>query len=222
MLAIRLPRAARSSASARRAASGCRRVPSRPSPTNSRSSPCFSESLPPVRVPYQVPSGVPGYPGGGTVLLMASALATSVAPLVGRSPCLAAPFTLALSAGAHRIDWDLLTGTAGADEERPLTDRGAGSEPALAFKSVATEKWPLAPSLALALCPPDHAGPRQSRGSKARNGCAVGTGEKPFACSMCSYRASRVSDLRVHERTHTGEKPFACTMCSYRASKASN
>ena len=151
---------------------------------------------------------------------MASALATSVAPLVGRSPCLAAPFTLALSAGAHRIDLDLLTGTAGADEERPLTDRGAGSEPALAFKSVATEKWPLAPSLALALCPPDHAGPRQSRGSKARNGCAVGTGEKPFACSMCSYRASNASGLRRHERTHTGEKPFACSMCDYRASQA--
>ena len=46
------------------------------------------------------------------------------------------------------------------------------------------------------------------------------TGEKPFACSMCSYRASRKSHLRVHERTHTGEKPFACSVCSYRCNGA--
>ena len=48
------------------------------------------------------------------------------------------------------------------------------------------------------------------------------TGEKPFACSTCSYRTSHASHLRVHERTHTGEKPFACSMCEFRTSNAGN
>ena len=45
------------------------------------------------------------------------------------------------------------------------------------------------------------------------------TGEKPFACTVCEYRAAFKSSLTNHMRTHTGEKPFACTKCEYRAAQ---
>ena len=43
------------------------------------------------------------------------------------------------------------------------------------------------------------------------------TGEKPYACDKCTYRAAQKSDLKRHMRTHTGEKPYACDKCTYRA-----
>jgi len=48
------------------------------------------------------------------------------------------------------------------------------------------------------------------------------TGEKPYACSICSYRAAEKGSLTTHMRTHTGEKPYACSICSYRAARKSN
>ena len=43
------------------------------------------------------------------------------------------------------------------------------------------------------------------------------TGEKPFACPHCDYRAGLKQSLDNHMRIHTGEKPFACPHCDYRA-----
>lgn len=46
---------------------------------------------------------------------------------------------------------------------------------------------------------------------------AVDSGDKPFRCSLCSYRTSIKSNLHRHIRIHTGEKPFTCPMCPYRS-----
>ena len=43
------------------------------------------------------------------------------------------------------------------------------------------------------------------------------TGEKPFACPHCDYRATQKPNLDTHMRIHTGEKPFACPHCDYRS-----
>ena len=43
------------------------------------------------------------------------------------------------------------------------------------------------------------------------------TGQKPFACTLCDYRAAVKSHLTRHMKSHTGQKPFACTLCNYRA-----
>ncbi len=48
------------------------------------------------------------------------------------------------------------------------------------------------------------------------------TGEKPFVCNECDFRADHVSALRRHERSHTGEKPFACDKCEYRCAQISH
>uniref|UniRef100_A0A8C6M7N3 C2H2-type domain-containing protein n=1 Tax=Nothobranchius furzeri TaxID=105023 RepID=A0A8C6M7N3_NOTFU len=40
----------------------------------------------------------------------------------------------------------------------------------------------------------------------------VHTGQKPFACELCTHKAS----LNTHMKVHTGQKPFACELCGYR------
>ena len=45
------------------------------------------------------------------------------------------------------------------------------------------------------------------------------TGEKPFACPQCDYRAAKKPTLDTHMRIHIGEKPFACPHCDYRAAQ---
>jgi KRAB domain-containing zinc finger protein len=41
----------------------------------------------------------------------------------------------------------------------------------------------------------------------------IHSGERPFACEHCDFRASQKSHLARHVRSHTGEKPFACDYC---------
>jgi uncharacterized Zn-finger protein len=115
------------------------------------------------------------------------------------APCLGTPFTMALS--SRTFEYHIVTtGTSLFPDEN--VDNGA------------LEASGLHDFLALA-----SADGAQGAGAAPQY---VHTGEKPFACSVCNYRASRASSLWRHERTHTGEKPFACSMCSYRASQAAH
>ncbi|XP_050686873.1 longitudinals lacking protein, isoforms H/M/V-like isoform X12 [Eriocheir sinensis] len=43
-----------------------------------------------------------------------------------------------------------------------------------------------------------------------------------YVCPFCSKNFYGSVDLERHKRTHTGEKPFACNFCSYRATQMGN
>lgn len=43
-----------------------------------------------------------------------------------------------------------------------------------------------------------------------------------YLCPFCSKNFYGSVDLERHKRTHTGEKPFACNFCSYRATQMGN
>jgi hypothetical protein len=36
------------------------------------------------------------------------------------------------------------------------------------------------------------------------------SGERPYQCRFCDYRASQSGNMAAHERRHTGEKPYPC------------
>ena len=49
----------------------------------------------------------------------------------------------------------------------------------------------------------------------------VHTEESNFPCSICGKNLRQKKDLVDHLRAHSGEKPFACPYCPYRASSTS-
>ena len=41
----------------------------------------------------------------------------------------------------------------------------------------------------------------------------IHTNKKPFSCSQCDYKCSRLYNLKKHQRTHTGNAPYVCSLC---------
>ena len=56
----------------------------------------------------------------------------------------------------------------------------------------------------------------------AGGGLGASGGPTPHSCRYCNKAFYGNVDLARHERTHTGEKPFACTFCSYRSAQLGN
>ncbi|KAI1898799.1 hypothetical protein AGOR_G00076080 [Albula goreensis] len=44
----------------------------------------------------------------------------------------------------------------------------------------------------------------------------IGTGDKPYRCSVCGAQFNRPANLKTHSRIHSGEKPYRCDTCGAR------
>ena len=49
-----------------------------------------------------------------------------------------------------------------------------------------------------------------------------GKTQRIYKCLICSKVFTHKNNFRQHYMTHTGEKPFACTVCSFRSSQKRN
>ena len=45
-------------------------------------------------------------------------------------------------------------------------------------------------------------------------------GEKPYNCSVCSYKSAGKANLMRHLRIHSGDKPYKCDICKYASTNA--
>ncbi|XP_042888892.1 longitudinals lacking protein, isoforms H/M/V-like isoform X17 [Penaeus japonicus] len=65
-------------------------------------------------------------------------------------------------------------------------------------------------------------GPGGGGGGGGGGGVAGGVPQRGVDCVVCGRGFGRLEDLRRHVRTHTGEKPYLCPMCSFRAAVKSS
>ena len=66
------------------------------------------------------------------------------------------------------------------------------------------------------------AGKRRKVGGGGRKKEKKKKGKVMHSCAVCRYTTNSMSHLEKHMRTHTGEKPYACDKCTYRAALKSH
>ena len=48
------------------------------------------------------------------------------------------------------------------------------------------------------------------------------TGDKPYSCNQCDFKAVSSSHLTIHLRKHTGELPYSCPHCPKKFAQSAN